>query len=65
MNFPHTAMYQVSIREAKARFGELVDQAAAGRPVVITRHGKPIAILSSYNPDKFSMTNPREAGNKP
>lgn len=34
-----------SLSEAKARLSELVDLAAAGEPVVITRHGKPVLEL--------------------
>ena len=29
--------------EAKARLSELIDQALAGKEVVITRHGRPVA----------------------
>jgi prevent-host-death family protein len=29
--------------EAKARLSELIDQALAGKEVVITRHGQPVA----------------------
>lgn len=36
---------QRSIAEAKARFAECVATAEAGNPVVITRHGKPVAVL--------------------
>lgn len=34
-----------SLSEAKARLSELVDLAAAGETVVITRHGKPVLEL--------------------
>ncbi len=34
-----------NLSEAKARLSELVDLAAAGEPVVITRHGKPVLEL--------------------
>lgn len=34
-----------SLSEAKARLSELVDLAAAGEPIVITRHGKPVLEL--------------------
>ena len=36
-------MSSVGVFEAKARLSELIDQALAGREVVITRHGKPVA----------------------
>lgn len=36
-------MESFGIYEAKAKLSELVDQAAAGREVVLTRHGEPVA----------------------
>ena len=39
---------EVSIAEAKARFSELVNRAAyGGERIVITKHGKPVAVLSA------------------
>ncbi|MBV9286301.1 MAG: type II toxin-antitoxin system prevent-host-death family antitoxin [Hyphomicrobiales bacterium] len=38
-------MAEVSITDAKAHLSELVEQAARGEPVLITRRGKPIALL--------------------
>jgi prevent-host-death family protein len=39
--------YEVSIAEAKARFSELVNRAGyGGERIIITKHGKPIAVLS-------------------
>jgi prevent-host-death family protein len=35
----------VSLAEAKAHLSELVERAAAGEPVCITRRGKPVARL--------------------
>lgn len=35
----------VSAAEAKARFSECVREAEEGEPVIITRHGKPVAAL--------------------
>jgi len=40
-------MSTVSVAEAKARLSELLDKAASGEEVVITRHGKPVAKLSA------------------
>lgn len=34
-----------SIAEAKARFASAVRAAESGRPVIITRHGRPVAAL--------------------
>jgi prevent-host-death family protein len=36
---------QISIAEAKARFASLVDRAAAGEKIIVTRNGKPVACL--------------------
>jgi len=36
-------MSSVGVFEAKARLSELIDQARAGKEVVITRHGQPVA----------------------
>ncbi|GAK72406.1 hypothetical protein RRU01S_25_00960 [Agrobacterium rubi TR3 = NBRC 13261] len=40
-------MSSVSVAEAKAGFAGLVDEAASGEFVTITRHGKPAAVLVS------------------
>ncbi len=38
---------EISLTEAKAHFSALVDKVEQGEgPVVITRHGKPVAVLS-------------------
>lgn len=36
----------VTLKEAKARLSELVELAASGERVVITKHGKPVIQLS-------------------
>jgi prevent-host-death family protein len=36
-------MSNVGVFEAKAKLSELIDQALAGKDVVITRHGRPVA----------------------
>ena len=41
------SMETVNLAEAKARLSELVERAAAGETVCITRHGKPVAQLSA------------------
>ncbi len=41
------AMRSVNLAEAKAHLSELVERAAAGEPVCITRRGKPVAQLSA------------------
>jgi prevent-host-death family protein len=40
------AMEDVTLAKAKARLSELVERAARGEPVRITRRGKPIARLT-------------------
>jgi antitoxin (DNA-binding transcriptional repressor) of toxin-antitoxin stability system len=35
-------MSQINLAEAKARLSELVDRAAAGERIVITKRGKPV-----------------------
>jgi prevent-host-death family protein len=45
-------MYQVNIHEAKTQLSKLIDQATAGQPVVIARHGKPVAVLTAYSADQ-------------
>lgn len=41
-------MKEVQIRQAKARLSALMDEANRGEPTVITRRGKPVAILISF-----------------
>jgi prevent-host-death family protein len=40
-------MSTISLKDAKARFSDLVDDALKGEFVTITRHGKPVAALVS------------------
>ena len=40
-------MSTVSVKDAKAGFSALVDEAANGGYVTVTRHGKPAAVLVS------------------
>lgn len=40
-------MKRVSLRDAKAGFSGLVDDAMSGEMVEITRHGKPVAAIVS------------------
>jgi prevent-host-death family protein len=43
-------MREIGAVAAKKKFGELLDQAAQGEEIVITRHGKPVARLVSAVP---------------
>ena len=46
-------MKTVSVADAKAHLSELVEEAAAGNPVCITRRGKPVArIIAADVPRK-------------
>lgn len=40
-------MSTISLKDAKASFSQVIDQAAAGEFVTITRHGRPAAVLVS------------------
>jgi prevent-host-death family protein len=42
----------VNLAQAKVRLGELLDKMEHGEAVVITRHGRPVAILSAIAPPK-------------
>ncbi len=41
-------MRKIQLRDAKASLSALVTQAANGDPAVITRHGKPEAVILSF-----------------
>ena len=45
-------MKAVNIYEAKTRLSQLVDQAAAGEDVIVSRNGKPLARLTRLQPSK-------------
>jgi prevent-host-death family protein len=40
-------MRMIQLQDAKAKFSALVDDAIAGKPVKVTRHGKPVAVIVS------------------
>jgi prevent-host-death family protein len=42
-------MRAVTAREANQAFSRLLGEAERGESVVITRHGRPVAVLSPYN----------------
>jgi prevent-host-death family protein len=44
-------MKTVSIRELRNQGGEIVDRAASGERITITRGGKPVAELSPLRPE--------------
>ncbi|MEO7851211.1 MAG: type II toxin-antitoxin system Phd/YefM family antitoxin [Rubrivivax sp.] len=40
-------METVSIYDAKTRFSQLVDKAASGEDVIVSRHGKPVVRITT------------------
>lgn len=42
-------MREVQLRDAKAFFSAVVDQAVSGEPTIVTRHGKPVAVVLGYD----------------
>ena len=41
-------MHEIQLREAKATLSAVIDQARQGQPSVITRHGRPEAVVVSF-----------------
>ena len=41
-------MQEIQLRDAKATLSAVVDQARQGEPSVITRHGRPEAVIVSF-----------------
>jgi prevent-host-death family protein len=41
-------MRQIQLRQAKAALSAVVDDAVAGKPSIITRHGKPQAVVVGF-----------------
>ena len=41
-------MQSIQLRDAKATLSAVIDQARQGRPSVITRHGRPEAVVLSF-----------------
>ena len=41
-------MREIQLRDAKASLSAVVDDAVRGKPAVITRHGKPEAVVLSF-----------------
>lgn len=42
-------MKEIQLKDAKANLSAVVDDAIAGEPATITRHGKPEAVIVSYD----------------
>lgn len=41
-------MRELQLRDAKAAFSAVVEQAAKGEETVVTRHGQPMAVVLGY-----------------
>ena len=41
-------MQEIQLREAKATLSAVIDQARRGEPSIITRHGRPEAVVLSF-----------------
>jgi prevent-host-death family protein len=54
-------MHEVGAFEAKNTLGSLLDRVERGEEVLITRHGKPVARLTSVEADVGSQTQARAA----
>lgn len=48
-------MIHVAIHKAKTELTKLLPLAEAGEEVVITRHGKPVATLGPYRPNRGGL----------
>jgi prevent-host-death family protein len=42
-------MREIQLRDAKATLSAVVDDAERGHPAIITRHGKPTAVILSFD----------------
>ena len=54
-------MSQVNLADAKARLSELVDRAAAGERIVITKRGKPVLemVRPATTPERVDLNSRR------
>lgn len=41
-------MWEIQLRDAKARLSAVVDAAVHGEPAIITRHGRPEAVILTF-----------------
>jgi antitoxin Phd len=41
-------MREIQLREAKAKLSSVLDEARRGEPSIITRHGRPEAVIISF-----------------
>ncbi len=41
-------MHEIQLRDAKAMLSAVIDQARQGEPTIITRHGRPEAVILGF-----------------
>lgn len=41
-------MHEIQLRDAKATLSAVIDQARQGEPTIITRHGRPEAVILGF-----------------
>ncbi|RZN33247.1 type II toxin-antitoxin system Phd/YefM family antitoxin [Bradyrhizobium sp. Leo121] len=68
-------MRKIQLKDAKAKLSAVVDQATRGKPSVITRHGRPEAVILGFEDwerlsrvpsfGRLLMSAPIEAGDLP
>jgi antitoxin Phd len=68
-------MREIQLKDAKANLSAVVDQATRGKPSLITRHGKPEAVILGFGEwqrlssvpsfGRLLMAAPLEAGDLP
>ena len=51
-----STMKTVNMHEAKTHLSRLVDRVAKGEKIIIGKAGKPVALLSPYEPDSSPRT---------
>ncbi|MEI6070343.1 MAG: type II toxin-antitoxin system prevent-host-death family antitoxin [Verrucomicrobiae bacterium] len=49
-------MKVINVQEAKTHLSRLIDAAAAGEFILLAKHGKPLAKLSRYAPERETRT---------
>jgi prevent-host-death family protein len=54
-------MERIGVYDARAKFSELIERAAGGEVVVITRRGKPIVRLVAAKPERDALARRKSA----
>lgn len=45
-------MKTINVQDAKTHLSRLMEEAAAGETIILGKHGKPMAKLTAYQPEK-------------